>query len=175
MWQHYEHGLLGYRTEVRADALLVGCLLALLLSDQAMRERAARLSKWLAFPAVAGILLGMAEYRLMIPLWESLSIAILLTATMLHPHSTASRVLSWKPLAWLGLVSYSIYIWQEPFMWFIKSPFILALSLSVFMPLFALGSYHLIEVPCTRFGRRITSDKGVPALAAEETFTVVSN
>lgn len=43
----------------------------------------------------------------------------------------------------------------------------LALAGGVFMPMFALGSYCLIEQPCTRFGRRLTAPKDVPVAVGE--------
>ncbi|HEV2326735.1 MAG TPA: acyltransferase [Terracidiphilus sp.] len=158
-WQHYRNLPFNYRTEVRADALLVGCLLALYLSDSANRDRAARLSKWLALPALAGLIYAILRYRNLPPLWESVCIAILLAATMLHPGRAASRLLCWKPLAWLGIISYSVYIWQMPFAWLSANVSMLLLMGGVFMPMFAACSHYLIERPCIRLGHRLTSTK----------------
>jgi len=157
MWQHYLGGLLPDRTEVRADALLVGCLLALFFSSETVRERARHWSKLCALPAASGLLLAILYFHLLQPLWESVCIAVLLAATMLNPANTVSRVLSWKPLAWLGMVSYSLYVWQAPFMGFNLNPRMLAISVGFTLPLFALGSYYFIERPATRFGHRLTN------------------
>jgi peptidoglycan/LPS O-acetylase OafA/YrhL len=157
MWQHYQDNLLANRTEVRADAILVGCLLALLLSNPTTHERAARWSKWGAVPAFSGLILAIMYCHLLQPLWESICIAVLLLATMLHPDSAGSQILSWKPLAWLGTVSYSLYLWQELFVGFSASPLILTLSVSVALPLFAMSSYYLIERPSIRLGHRLTT------------------
>ena len=86
----------------------------------------------------------------------------------MHPSSVPARALSCKPLVWLGQVSYSIYVWQEPFMWFKGSMFGLIFLLVFFMPLFALGSYYLIERPCTQFGRRLTPENQYPLVAEPE-------
>lgn len=165
-WQHYQDGLLANRTEIRADALLLGCLLALLLSSRTIRRHAARWSGFCAIPAAAALCVAMVRFHLLQPLWESASIAMLLAATMLNPGSIPSRVLAWKPLAWLGTVSYSLYIWQAPFMGYNPSPLIFALSVGVGLPLFAVASYYFIERPCTRFGHRITALKHDPNVSA---------
>lgn len=164
-WQHYIHGLLGFRTEVRADALLVGCLLALLLSDPELRKRAANITKWLALPAAAGVLIAIRRFPGMEPLYEPVCIAILIAGAYIHPSSIPARILSCKPLVWLGQVSYSVYVWQEPFMWFKGDTLGFLFLLIFFMPLFALGSYYLIERPCTHFGRRLTPESLRPQVA----------
>jgi peptidoglycan/LPS O-acetylase OafA/YrhL len=164
MWQHYQGNLLANRTEVRADALLIGCLLALLLSSPSFRDRALMGTKWCAVPAPAALLFAIWKSNLLQPLWKSASIAALLAFTMLHPGTIVSRLLALKPMVWLGTVSYSIYVWQEPFMGFKKTPLALTISVAVALPLFTLGSYYLIERPWTSFGRRIT---GRPALYGE--------
>ena len=43
----------------------------------------------------------------------------------------------------------------------------LALAGGVYMPLFALGSYYLIERPCIRLGRRLTAPKKIPVAVGE--------
>jgi peptidoglycan/LPS O-acetylase OafA/YrhL len=90
----------------------------------------------------------------MAPLFESVSIAGLLAATTLHPKSLFVRPLSFSPLAWLGAISYSLYIWQAFFMAF-RSP----LALCLFMPAAALASYYFIELPATRLGHRLTGSQ----------------
>ena len=60
-------------------------------------------------------------------------------------------MLNWAPLAWLGRISYSLYLWQQPFLapghgsLIHRFPINIALSVAV-----AWGSYLLIERPCLR-------------------------
>jgi peptidoglycan/LPS O-acetylase OafA/YrhL len=145
------------RTEVRADALFVGCLLALLIADGTFREQAVRVSKWLAAPAIACLLFAIYSYQWLQPLWESVAIAVLLAYTSLHPKSPLGRILDWQPLAWLGTISYSIYVWQEIFMRFPRGT-ALAISLVMGLPYVAVANYYLVERPLRKFGRRLTED-----------------
>jgi peptidoglycan/LPS O-acetylase OafA/YrhL len=153
-WAHYDRIILSGQTQVRADALLVGCVLAMLLADPRIRRNAEQWSKFLAVPAIAAFLFSIAQYHWIFPLFESVAIACLIAATTLHPASNFSRWLSFAPLAWLGAISYSLYIWQQLFMAF-HSPW----AMCVFLPLAALVSYYLIERPATQWGHRLASSR----------------
>jgi peptidoglycan/LPS O-acetylase OafA/YrhL len=152
-WAHYDHNVINGQSQVRADALLVGCLLAMLLLDPRIRSAIGRWSKFCALPAFAVLLFCIARFQWLPPLYECLSIACLIAATTLHPGSVFARLLSFSPLAWLGTISYSLYLWQELFM-----PFRSLWALCFAMPLFVLASYYLIERPSTRLGHRLTNN-----------------
>jgi peptidoglycan/LPS O-acetylase OafA/YrhL len=155
-WAHYSTSLAGRESQVRADALLVGCLLAFLMADPRLRSSAARWTKVWALPASAILLFCIARFHEIPPLTESLCIAELLAATVLHPQSLFAQPLSFPALGWLGTVSYSVYVWQEFFMGQFGSGLRAVLLLCFALPLFALGSYYCIERPCTRFAHRLT-------------------
>lgn len=151
-WAHYDHNILNGRTQVRADALLVGCLLALLLSDQwRLKER---YRTWTTASAFAVLLFCMARFHWLPPLSENIAIAALMAASLLHP----IQILSARWLTYLGEVSYSVYVWQELLMgaW---PGWIHFFVLCIGLPLLALGSYYLIERPCTNLGRRLTTSQ----------------
>jgi peptidoglycan/LPS O-acetylase OafA/YrhL len=150
-WAHYNNSLMYDQSQVRADALLVGSLLALLLADARVQSCVARWSKLCALPAFVALLFAMARFQWLPPLYECVAISILIAATMLSPSSAFSRLLSLPPLAWLGTVSYSVYLWQEIFM-----PIGSIWMLCIGLPLFALGSYYFIERPFTRLGHELT-------------------
>jgi peptidoglycan/LPS O-acetylase OafA/YrhL len=149
-WAHYDHNLLNNQTQVRADALLVGCLLALLCVEPRVLPTIARWSKLLVLPGCACLVFCIATYAWLPPLYESVSIAGLIAFTTLHPSSRFAVPLQFPPLAWLGTVSYSVYVWQELFV-----PFHSLIALFIVMPLVALGSYYCIERPSIRVGRLI--------------------
>lgn len=153
----YSQGELAYRPQVRADALLVGCLLALLLQRRADKDnvRAAQILRWVA----PGLLLVFAAcifyFHTLPPLVESMAIAALFATTLWNPTSWLARLMSLRPLAWLGTISYSLYLWQQVFTSFNVQP--LSLISICLIPFFACGSYYCIERPCIEFGRRLTT------------------
>ena len=158
-WALYDRNLLNCQTQVRVDALLVGCLMAMLLVDPRVREAAGRWSRLWAAPALAALLVCVYRFHWLPPLCECLAIAALIATSLVQPKSLLARVLGFRPLSWLGMISYSLYIWQEPFMrhwrgW--HGP----IALSVFMPLVALISHYCIELPGVRLGHRLTRSPG---------------
>lgn len=84
-----------------------------------------------------------------------LTLAFCLHRSQIAPDTAVGQLLNWRPLAWLGSISYSLYLWQQPFLapsepgrlhWL---P--IALLLSV---LFAWASFHLVERPFLRLRDR---------------------
>lgn len=136
------------RTEYRADALLAGCALAILMRDARVRGAIARLPLWLALCAFGGCIW---HYRLFVPLWESILIALLLGRTStLSPSHAVHRILEWAPLVWLGYISYSAYLWQQlPALYFAHQRDYLLIRIVAFAAL-TLGSYYVIELPFRR-------------------------
>ncbi len=152
-WAHYDRFGMNIGSQVRADALLVGCLLALLLGDLGLRARLSKVIRLLTIPALVTLPVCIAVFHQLPPLTESVAIAVLIGAVVLHPETRAAKALGVAPLAWLGRISYSIYLWQELFLHMTHGPSALPLLL-VGLPCCALGSYYLIEQPCIRFARR---------------------
>ena len=150
-WAYYDHNLANNQSQVRADALLVGCLLALLLEEPRFRAIALRLSRFLILPAAVVLLYCMVSFQWLPPLTECVAIACLIGATVLQPQSMLARSFSVRPLVFLGAISYSIYLWQGLFMAF-RNVYALLFGL----PMAVLASYYWIELPCTRFGHRVT-------------------
>jgi peptidoglycan/LPS O-acetylase OafA/YrhL len=135
-------------TQLCADSLLAGCALALFLP----RIRP-YLRDWMAFPLIAALAACVMRYHTVMPLHESLIMAFLLAITS-SSHSRVFSLLDWKPVAFLGKISYSLYLWQQPLTTFAeKGPghFLIAV---VALPCMALGSYYFIEKPFIERGRR---------------------
>ena len=91
------------------------------------------------------------------PLVE-LGCVVLVAAALYEP--VLSEALSFKPLVWVGKISYSLYLWHWPVFWALKGreP-VVALAISVVL---AWASYRFVELPFRR--RRI---KHAPAPAAQ--------
>ncbi|HEX3892102.1 MAG TPA: acyltransferase [Terracidiphilus sp.] len=143
-------------TEFRADGLLVGCLLAILLQRESARSwvtRHGRTAFWICLP-----LLGLTLYRYQgdgfMSLHESLLLAILIACTSLCPDLLPGRVLEMQFLKTTGVLSYSIYLWQGLFLrstWGIFGPFCLGAAF--------LLCWRFIEQPGIRFGRKLIAKK----------------
>jgi peptidoglycan/LPS O-acetylase OafA/YrhL len=156
-WSAYARFPNYFHPEVRADAILLGCLLAMLLSNQRIRTFANRWSRFWAIPAFAVLIFSIVRPSPLPTLYEGLAIMGLIAATTLHSGSVLVKPLLFPPLIWLGTVSYSIYIWQQFFVSF--SGGYLPYALCIGLPLAVLGSYYYIEQPCTRLGHRLTANK----------------
>ncbi|MGA3048441.1 MAG: acyltransferase [Terracidiphilus sp.] len=156
-WSAYDRFPFYLRTEVRADAILLGCLLAMLLSNQRIRAFAIRWSRLWAIPAFAVLVFSIVRSNPLPTLYEGVAIMGLIATTTLHSGSVLVKPLLFAPLVWLGTVSYSIYIWQQFFVSFNGT--YLPFALCTGLPLAVLGSYYYIEQPCTRLGHRLTTNR----------------
>ena len=96
-----------------------------------------------------------ALHRLLPPVLEPLCIAWLL-GWSLHARGSVVRLLETGPIPFLGIISYSLYLWQQLFTappidsgnvgWLLFCPLMIA---------FATLSYYLVERPCARFAKRL--------------------
>jgi peptidoglycan/LPS O-acetylase OafA/YrhL len=77
-----------------------------------------------------------------------------------EPHGLPARVLGWRPVAWLGLVSYGIFLWHQPLCeqflkvqdWTSHGSFLVyTLVVAVVATACAAASYYLVERPLLRF------------------------
>ena len=155
-WIYYDRLWFCFRTEARADALCIGCLIALLVQSPHTAGFLREPLKYFRIPALAVILFCVFSFHWLPPLFEVLSISVLICDAALSPDSVFARCFSFKPLAWLGTISYSVYVWQQfflqqrgpnPWHW---------LSIAI-MSIVILLSYKLVEEPCTLFGHSLSS------------------
>jgi peptidoglycan/LPS O-acetylase OafA/YrhL len=150
-----------FSPDTHADGLVMGCFAAL-----ARRQRLRIRSGYVAFAVflLFGMFTAVANNNFL--LMYGLPIFELAAAVVVVGAATAEgqivRGLSWKPLAWLGTVSYSLYLWHQPAQWLTgwNHPWY-ALTLAV--PL-TLGSYYLVERPF-RLRRVAAGQPTVVALA----------
>jgi peptidoglycan/LPS O-acetylase OafA/YrhL len=168
-----DEALVFRRFEMVADALALGCLLAL----QRDRVRDSRIWKALtptSIAIIAAIIIVISS--LVHRLWAgaeilgtslvSFSAFFIIGAVTFFPRSRVARFLSWPPLVWIGKISYSLYIWQQMFLVYTpgvsKTPLPFPASL---LCVFAISivSYYLYESPLRRFGQRLT--RGFPSPA----------
>jgi peptidoglycan/LPS O-acetylase OafA/YrhL len=151
-------------TEFRADGLLVGCLLALLLKEAPVRAWFERYGRLLLWPSLAVFAWDFYRYTLngRMTLNESIVIAVLLASTSVHPSALPGRVLESPHLKALGIMSYSIYLWQGLFFranWGLYGPIFFAASF--------LLSWRFLEQPGIQLGRRLLARRASKPAEAE--------
>jgi peptidoglycan/LPS O-acetylase OafA/YrhL len=167
-----------YATDARAHTLLVGALLALALLAWRPRPQARRVLALVAVPAMGVVLAaahsasgtGSTYYSGGSALFAVLVAVVI--AGLLQP-GPLSSVLAWSPLAWIGRISYGLYLWHWPIdVWLVPSRVHLgstALNLLRLGVTFAaaVASYYLVERPIRErnWNLRASGLAFVPALA----------
>ena len=63
---------------------------------------------------------------------------------LLHVIQAPYGFLNWRPVSWLGKISYSLYLWQQPFC---SDPALRSGYLALFALAMACLSYYLVELP----------------------------
>ncbi|PFH87142.1 acyltransferase family protein [Bacillus sp. AFS088145] len=153
-----------YGTDTRAFSLLIGASLALVWPSRKLTNNVTTSGKILI--DLVGIT-GLLIFLLMVGKTNQydsflyrggmflLSIsAAMLIAALAHPTSKIGRFLAMRPLKWIGLRSYGIYLWQYPVI-ILFSPKVNTGDISLFRAIcqitliFVLAalSYHYIEDP----------------------------
>lgn len=146
-----------------ADGIAIGCLFAIgrerLLANRWYLAATAPRRMLLAVPAIfvihhASEAWGWVDL-LGYPVLLVLLACIVESSTRWDARSLASRLLNAGPLPWLGLLSYSLYLWQQPFLHHrleaVHTTFPLNLVLAFGV---AMLSYGLLERPLLRLRSR---------------------
>jgi peptidoglycan/LPS O-acetylase OafA/YrhL len=146
-----------------ADALAAGCLLALgrqLLHERDWYLRFTSASAFLLVPALALVLNRYRAYTIGEVFGEALMnlcIALCIDRCVRIPNDRVGRILNWRPIALIGVLSYSLYLWQQLFLnrnslaVYASFPLNLALAMGV-----ASASYYLLEKPLFRVRKRFS-------------------
>ena len=165
-------------TDTRADAILFGCLMAFasdsLLGTTQLRSVHTRRDLAL-FAASALLLLATLVWRndffrlsLRYTL-QSLAIAPLIWLAVARADTPAFRWLGWRPLVWLGRVSYTVYLSHQLILGFVQRLWPLHDGLrtltitAVLTLLLAAAMQRWIEQPSARWRRRLHQPSGQPA------------
>ena len=154
-------GAVTYMFYTRADALMIGCLLAYGAGQNWFQ----RVTEWvfarrLQWAVVIWLPVSWAMTSRFEGLWmytvgyvgDALAVAILIVWMIRAPTSPFGRFLNWRPVVHVGLISYSLYLYQQLFLthhndtWFGGLTVIGLLALL----LTAEASYLLVERPFLR-------------------------
>jgi peptidoglycan/LPS O-acetylase OafA/YrhL len=164
-----------------ADSLAFGCLLSLYQNELRQYDRFFR---WKGFPAIWAFALAI-PVTFILPdqhhmrfffLPQLLSHAaitvfnILIALCIQNAIVTQPRIFNFRIVAWIGTLSYSLYIWEMPFAnpqthsWATTFPLNIVLAF-----LAAIVSYYAVESPFLKLRRRFSAEDGaskkVPALS----------
>ena len=171
-WMPGERALVDQAFPCVFDALATGCALALVIPHLMRSEPLKRVlaSRWFvpcALLGVAPIFVANPFIRYGIAMTSAnLAIAAIVLRCVALPQTRLSRTLELRPIAWLGTLSYSIYLWQQLFLnrhsqlWMHEFPANIGFAL-----LAAVGCHYLIEQPFLRLSARRRA--AVEARAAE--------
>jgi peptidoglycan/LPS O-acetylase OafA/YrhL len=168
MWRSGEVWLTIYlRTDARLDSILIGAALALLPYDRLLtplRPWARTLLGWAALATLvaAAELLQPSSATLYLGGFTAVAIvAAVLIAVELQPGTGLHPFLVWGPLAVVGRLSYSLYLWHFPVFlvvadhtsqWTAPKRVLLAWCLTFAA---AAASYRLVELPVLRRKDRV--------------------
>jgi len=159
-----------------ADAIATGCWLA---CNRARVDASPRLQAFLRggwfwlVPVVALAAAATPSAKLGCLVGETITnigVALLIERVVRYPDGASGRVLNARPVVFLGMLSYSLYLWQQPFLnrssslWISHFPVNLALAFAA-----ALVSYYLVERPSLRLRAFIERQMRRPDRAATKT------
>jgi peptidoglycan/LPS O-acetylase OafA/YrhL len=153
--------LIGNSFETTADALAMGCLLALWHAPLEARAwyRRAVTTRWLIPVLLLASVALSLRYRPGILLGESLAnlaVAFLIARSVGYPNGRWGQLLNARPMVLVGTLSYSLYLWQQLFLnrnapgLLTSAPLNIALALGC-----AVLSYRFVEEPMLRLRARI--------------------
>jgi peptidoglycan/LPS O-acetylase OafA/YrhL len=151
-----------------ADVLAIGCLLAIFAGRESARFTG-RLSVRLAKPALlvcvmivpvvlVPVYVGLLHFRitplLLFVLWPAMHLSI--AGLLLHVVERPYWILNVRPVAWLGKISYSLYLWQQLFVYgdHPKPWYFVFFAVGL-----ASASYYFVEQPMLRLRERRSAVK----------------
>ena len=154
-----------------ADPMAIGCIVAI------ERERLLASRWWLALtrPVWAWPLVAFAVAVLRFSNYTAVSffgtpLTLVALAAIVEGSTrwtgTAARFLNSRSLIWLGTLSYSLYLWQQPFLNRTAPALLSSFPVNLAAAfLCASASYYLIETPFLKLRRRFRSSAKVPTAA----------
>lgn len=115
-----------YGTDTRAFGLLIGAGLAVVWPSWKLSTHVSRATRRRLNVTGAAAMLIILSMMWQVDRYDSFLYqggmflfslaAAVLVAVLAHPGASISRLLSWKPLLWIGVRSYGIYLWHYPVM-----------------------------------------------------------
>lgn len=165
MWEFSASSVdgVGHGFETIADSIAIGCLLAGTrdwLKRQAVYNRLLE-SKFFVLAPVVVLLASMLFNRPRISFLfgctvMNVGIALCLDWCITYHAGKVGRLLNSKPLVFLGMMSYSIYLWQQLFLNRYSSSPLCAFPLNILLvAIMASASYYLVEGPTLQLRQKL--------------------
>jgi peptidoglycan/LPS O-acetylase OafA/YrhL len=165
-WQLHPEQLagVGETFQTVADAIATGCVLAAVRAwlGQKPAFLAMQRSSWTMVLLVLIILVGnhfQGRISISYPVGETalnVSIALCIDWCLRNPSGRLGAFLEWKPVVRVGLLSYSLYLWQQPFTNRDSDALVASFPLNALcIVAAALASYHLVEKPFLSWRQRL--------------------
>jgi peptidoglycan/LPS O-acetylase OafA/YrhL len=151
-----------YGIDTRADALLIGCATAMCVCWGFLRVQNLR---FLVVLALALLMMMLLATNYATPFMHlggftllAIAAAVILVWVVLTPSSYLRRFLEYRPLVWIGRISYGLYLWHYPIfkagsLLRLAWPLQLLVALTATLTVTTL-SFYLIERPALRLKRR---------------------
>ena len=167
IWAFFPHQihLIEDLTPLRLDAIATGCLLALLASEARFRTVMTRVASFVPALAVLAMVALAVSYAASQRItaygvtlsysFEACCMALIIWSMANSPQTRLGRVLETRPFVIVGLLSYSLYLWQQLFMIRDGHSILTMFPLNVLLAgLVAAVSYYVIELPFLRIKDR---------------------
>jgi len=145
-----------------SDSLAVGCLLAKVSGWLEGQEWYLALFRPTFSLGLLALILLINRYTGYTVVWvfgtsaTNISLAILIHRSVYCSSDWVGQVLNWKPIAFVGVLSYSLYIWQQLFLNRYSTSWVSAFPQNlVFAVAAALASYLLLERPLLKLRHRM--------------------
>lgn len=158
-------------TDARIDSLAWGCLLSVLLHTAGTAQKFKHLiGLFPALIAFAGLAISFLirddsfRYTLRFTVQGAAIFVLILNLYYWKTLGFAFKILDWKPLAWVGSISYALYLWHVPLLDLFVRGFGDSLSVRVSAIIFsffvAAFSFYYVEKPFIALRRKYGSHAG---------------
>jgi len=169
LWNH--GNLDAFMFHMRIDGLMMGCILAIVHGErwfvQAWKRIEHPVVAFSSFVFLCALSPALSHrfagyYRLPVGYSvDNVAICYLLFYFVRNPLSVGGRILNWRPVVHIGVLSYSVYLWQQLF-----------LGTGVTHPIAGVlcalacaeASWHLVEKPSFKLRRLIVGESRLPVL-----------
>ncbi len=155
-WLLWHRAGLEHPFPVFMDALAMGAVVSL-LEPRLWRFQAALLHRGFLLAPVLTLLMPLTQFWSN-RFYESVGFSLFqfgAAVSLLHVMTRRYWFLNWAPVAWVGSISYSLYLWQQPFLDRWSSAPWAAFPLNLLLAFaFAAASYYLVEEPFLKLRER---------------------